>query len=92
MSLVLNIYKKGDTKPSFTGTDVDGVTITSLAARTVVVKGEYQASHTDSEGILEESDKVDVPAFTVNKAKAPAPTGVAAAPTDDGAQVTVTTA
>lgn len=89
MALVLNVYKKGDTKPSFTGNDADGVTITGLAAVTVVAAGDYQLSHTDSDGTMLESDKVDVPGFTVNKAKAPAPTGVSVAPTDDGATITV---
>lgn len=89
--LVLNVYKKGDTTPSFTGTDAKGAAITGLPAGTVVAAGDYQASHTDPDNKLTESAKVDVPGFTVNKAQAPAPTGVTATPTDDGAKTTVAT-
>lgn len=90
MALTLNIYKKGETTPAFTGTDADGVVITGLDAGTAVVAGDYEASHTDPDGKLTESDKVTVPAFTVNKEQAPAPTGVTATATDDGAKITVT--
>lgn len=86
--LQLNIYKKDDlTKTIATGNDTDGVAITGLAGGTVVADGEYKASHTDPAGKLSESDKVDVPGFTVTKSKAPAPNNVSATPTDNGAVV-----
>lgn len=86
--LTLNIYKKGETTPSFTGDDAKGAAITGLAAGTVVAKGDYQASHTDPDGKLTESNKVDVAGFTVKQAQAAAPTNVEATATDDGANVT----
>lgn len=86
--LTLNIYKKGETTPSFTGDDTNGATITGLAAGTVVPKGDYQASHTDPEGKLTESNKVDVVGFTVKEAQAEAPSNVEATATTDGATVT----
>lgn len=85
----LKVYKKGETTSSFTGTDTDGVAITGLPAGTVVATGDYQVGHSDPDGKLLDSDKVDVPGFTVNKAKAPTPTGVTATPTNDGAKITV---
>ncbi|HBF73719.1 MAG TPA: hypothetical protein DDW71_00465 [Lactobacillus sp.] len=84
----LNIYKKGDSKAAFTGDETTGVAITGLAAGTSVAAGDYQASAVDPTGKMAESDKVDVPAFTVNKAKAPAPTNLKVTPTNDGATVT----
>ncbi|MFD1455230.1 hypothetical protein ACFQ44_05965 [Levilactobacillus lanxiensis] len=86
--LTLNVYKKGEETPAFTGDDTNGVQITGLAAGTVVAKGDYQASHTDPTGKLTESDKVDVDGFTVKQAQAAAPSNVEATATDDGANVT----
>lgn len=66
MTLKLNIYKKDNlTTPIATGDGAIGVNITGLAPGTVVATGDYKASYTDTEGKLLESDKVDVPAFTV---------------------------
>lgn len=86
--LKLNIYKKDDlTNPVATGTDADGAVITGLSSGDVVAKGDYKASHTDPDGKLEESDKVDVPGFTVTKSKAAAPAGLTVTPTADGAVI-----
>lgn len=69
MAIKLNLYKKGGTKPLATGDDVTGVSVTGLAAGTVVPEGDYQLSHTDDTGAMVESDRTDVPSFTVNEAK-----------------------
>lgn len=90
MAYVFNLYKKGDSKASFTGDPSDGVAIKGLAAGTAVAAGDYESTFTDDTGKLDESDRVAVPAFTVNKAKAPAPTGLTATPTDDGAVIKAT--
>ncbi len=71
MAYILNIYKGEDEKPSFTGSD-DKTSITGLTAGTVVTDGEYKATHTDDTGKQAESDRVDVPGFTV-QAKVEAP-------------------
>lgn len=49
--------------------------------------GDYKASHVDPDGKLDESDKVDVPGFTVIKSKAVAPTKLTVTPTADGAVI-----
>ncbi|QGZ70133.1 hypothetical protein GQS62_04640 [Pediococcus pentosaceus] len=63
------------------------VAITGLDAGTVVAEGDYQVAWSDG---TNESDKVDVPAFTVNSAetKPEVVSNVTATPTDDGANVT----
>lgn len=66
MAYVLNLYKKGETKATASGDPSDGVAITGLAAGTKVNDGDYQSTFTDDAGKLTESDKVDVPGFTVN--------------------------
>lgn len=63
------------------------VAITGLNAGTVVTEGDYQIAWSDG---TNESEKVDVPAFTVN-ASAVNPevaTNVTTTPTDDGANIT----
>ena len=89
-TLTLNVYKKGDmTKPIASGTDTDAkAVITGVAAGTNVAEGDYVATHADPAGKLAESDPTPVLAFSVPKAKAPAPTNVVATPTDDGATIT----
>lgn len=89
-TLTLNVYKKGamDT-PVASGTDTDAkAIIKGIAAGTDVAAGDYVATHADPAGKLAESDPTDVPAFSVPKAKAPAPTNVVATPTNDGATIT----
>lgn len=88
--LQLNVYAKDkmDTVLA-TGTDTDGKTIiTKVAGGTDVTAGTYVVTHTDPAGKMLESDPTDVPAFSVPKAKAPAPTNVVATPTNDGAVIT----
>lgn len=89
-TLTLNVYKKGDmTKTVATGTDTDAkAIITGIAGGTDVSEGDYVTTHTDPTGKLAESDPTPVPAFSVPKAKAPAPTNVVATPTSDGATIT----
>jgi hypothetical protein len=69
MAYVLNLYKKGDVKATASGDPAKGVAIAGLAAGAVVATGDYQSTFTDDTGKLAESDKVDVPGFTVNPAK-----------------------
>lgn len=63
------------------------VAITGLNAGTVVAEGDYQIAWSDG---TNESDKVNVPAFTVNSAviKPEVAANVTAVPTNDGANVT----
>lgn len=87
-SLTLNVYKKGDLKTAIaSGDNAQGAVITKLVAGTVVVAGDYVATHTDPTGTLAESDPADVPGFTVPKQKAPAPTNLVVTPTADGATI-----
>ncbi|WP_054660783.1 hypothetical protein [Secundilactobacillus kimchicus] len=80
--------KKDDlTKPIATGSDLEGTAITGLSSGDVVADGDYKASHVDPDGKLDESDKVDVPGFTVIKSKAVAPTKLTVTPTADGAVI-----
>lgn len=60
------------------------VTITGLAAGTIVPAGEYQVCFTDG---TKESAKVNVPAFTVATPAPEAAANVTATPTNDGAKV-----
>ena len=90
MAYVFNLYKKGETKAAFSGDPAAGVAIKGLAAGTIVAAGAYESTFADDTGKLAESDRVDVPTFTVNKAKAPAPTGLTATATDDGALIKAT--
>lgn len=69
MTIKLNLYKKGDTKPLAIGDDETGVAVTGLAAGTVVAEGDYEVSHSDDTGALTESERVKVPSFTVNADK-----------------------
>lgn len=69
MAYVLNLYKKGETKPTVSGDPVKGVAITGVPAGTKINDGDYQSTFTDDTGKLAESDKVDVPGVTVNPAK-----------------------
>lgn len=83
----LVIYDKSGTKKFEGKVGETTVAITGLEAGTAVAEGDYQIAWSDG---TNESDKVDVPAFTVNSAetKPEAATNVTASPTDDGAKVT----
>ncbi|MCM6810528.1 hypothetical protein NE287_07065 [Pediococcus pentosaceus] len=63
------------------------VAITGLDAGTVVAEGDYKIAWSDG---INESDKVNVPTFTVNsvKTKPEVVANVKATPTNDGANVT----
>lgn len=61
------------------------VAITGLNAGTVVEEGDYQIAWSDG---TNESDRVNVPAFTVNVIKPEVAANVTAVPTNDGANVT----
>lgn len=62
----LVIYDKSGTKKFEGKVGETTVAITGLDAGTVVADGDYQIVWSDG---TNESDKVDVPAFTVNSAK-----------------------
>ncbi|ABJ67855.1 hypothetical protein PEPE_0794 [Pediococcus pentosaceus ATCC 25745] len=82
----LVIYK-GATKAFEGEVGEKTVAITGLDAGTIVAEGDYQIAWSDG---TNESEKVDVPAFTVN-ASAVDPevaTNVTTTPTADGANVT----
>lgn len=67
MAKVLNVYK-GEEVVQYTEVGEDGsakATISGLDAGTEYPKGTFQVSFSNEAG---ESDKVDVPAFTTNKA------------------------
>ncbi|MCH4102809.1 MAG: hypothetical protein LKF17_09400 [Pediococcus acidilactici] len=83
----LVIYDKSGTKKFEGKVGETTVAITGLDAGTVVAEGDYQIAWSDG---TNESDRVNVPAFTVNSAetKPEAATNVTASPTDDGAKVT----
>lgn len=82
----LVIYK-GDTKAFEGEVGAKTASITGLDAGTVVAAGDYQVAWSDG---INESDKVDVPGFTVNADTKPeAATNVTATPTDDGATIGV---
>lgn len=83
MAKVLNIYAKGNDTAIATG-DATSVTITGLAAGTVVATGDYQVAYVDGG---QSSDKVDVPGFTVLAAKPDDPANVQSTATTDGAKV-----
>lgn len=68
----LVVYKKDGTKVSEGTVGSGAVSLTGLASGTVVAAGDYQVSFSDG---TNESDKVDVPAFTV-KTTTVAVTGV----------------
>lgn len=80
------VVYKGDTKTFEGEVGVKTVAITGLDAGTVVATGDYQVAWSDG---TNESDRVDVPGFTVNSAetKPEAATNVTATPTDDGATI-----
>lgn len=83
----LVIYDKSGTKKFEGKVGETTVAITGLDAETVVAEGDYQIAWSDG---TNESDRINVPAFTVNSAetKPEAATNVTASPTDDGAKVT----
>ncbi|MDV2912184.1 hypothetical protein R0H03_10115 [Pediococcus acidilactici] len=83
----LVIYDKSGTKKFEGKVGETTVAITGLEAGTAVAEGDYQIAWSDG---TNESNKVDVPGFTVNSAetKPEAATNVTASPTDDGAKVT----
>ncbi|MBS9400004.1 hypothetical protein [Pediococcus acidilactici] len=82
----LVIYDKSGTKKFEGKVGETTVAITGLEAGTAVAEGDYQIAWSDG---TNESDKVDVPAFTVNaETKPEVATNVTASPTDDGAKVT----
>lgn len=83
MAKVLKIYAKGNDIPIATG-DATSVTITGLAAGTVVATGDYQVAYVDGD---QSSDKVDVPGFTVLAAAPTNPTDVQSTATTDGVKV-----
>lgn len=68
MALKLNVYAKGSSTALATGDDTTGVAIKGLTAGAVAKDGDYQVTHTDDTKTLIESDRVDVPGFTVNAA------------------------
>ncbi|MDT6953218.1 hypothetical protein [Companilactobacillus alimentarius] len=80
------IYKKDGTKVVEGEKGSLTTAITGLTGGTVVADGDYQMTFKDSVTGLE-SDKVDIPGFTVESAPEQ-PTDVKTAPTDDGAKVT----
>ncbi|WCG36317.1 hypothetical protein [Companilactobacillus farciminis] len=80
------IYKKDGTKVVEGEKGSLTTAITGLAGGTVVATGDYQIAFKDSVTGLE-SDKVDIPGFTVESAPEQ-PADVKTAPTDDGAKVT----
>lgn len=81
----LVIYDKSGTKKFEGEVGETTVAITGLDAGTVVADGDYQIAWSDG---TNESDRVNVPAFTVNVIKPEAAANVTAAPTNDGANVT----
>lgn len=84
----LNVYEKGGSKIASGSKGAKSVVITGLAPNTVVNKGDYQVTFSDTTGA--ESDKVDVPAFTVSDVKASAPTIKTATPGQGKIDVTLT--
>lgn len=80
------IYKKDGTKVVEGEKGSLTTAITGLTGGTVVADGDYQMTFKDSVTGLE-SDKVDIPGFTVESVPEQ-PTDVKTAPTDDGAKVT----
>ncbi|GEB75239.1 hypothetical protein EFS12_01820 [Levilactobacillus brevis] len=88
MAQKLAIYKKGETTPLATGDPSEKVSVTGLAAGTVVADGDYQAAVIDDTNAENPSGKVDVPGWTVLKKTEPEPTNVKATATEDGADVT----
>lgn len=81
----LVIYDKSGTKKFEGKVGETTVVITELDVGTVVAEGDYQIAWSDG---TNESDRVNVPAFTVNVIKPEVATNVTASPTDDGAKVT----
>lgn len=80
----LVIYK-GATKAFEGKVGENTVAITGLNAGTIVAEGDYQIAWSDG---TNESDRVNVPAFTVNVIKPEVAANVTATPTNDGANVT----
>lgn len=87
MARELVIYPKDKTTVAFTGDDKN-VAITGLEEGQVVADGDYQVAARDTDGKLAESDKVDVPGFTVPRTTETEPTDVKSTATSDGATVT----
>ncbi|MGK9299645.1 hypothetical protein [Melissococcus plutonius] len=81
----LILYKKDGTKVATGAKGVKTVSITGLAAATTVAAGDYQLTWSDG---TSESDKVDVPGFTVLSNKVTTPENVADQPTAVGADIT----
>lgn len=81
----LVVYKGAD-KVATGVMGTKSVTITGLAAGTIVSAGEYQVCFTDG---TTESAKVDVPAFTVATPTPEAAANATVTPTNDGAKVAV---
>lgn len=79
----LVVYKGAD-KVATGVMGTKSVTITGLAAGTIISAGEYQVCFTDG---TTESAKVDLPAFTVATLTPEAATDVTATPIDNGAKV-----
>lgn len=80
------IYKKDGTKVVEGEKGSLTTAITGLTGGTVVATGDYQIAFKDSVTGLE-SDKVDIPGFTVEKVPEQ-PADVKTTATDDGANVT----
>lgn len=80
----LVIYDKSGTKKFEGKVGETTVTITGLDAGTVVADGDYQIVWSDG---TNESNKVDVPGFTVLPSVPGEPTEVTVDPTSDGANV-----
>ncbi|APX72085.1 hypothetical protein M5C72_02770 [Companilactobacillus allii] len=84
---ILNIYDKTG---KIVATGIKGATtaaITELSAGTVVNAGDYKVSFTDATSKIE-SEKIDVPVFTVLLAT-DAPSEVKTTATKDGATISV---
>lgn len=80
------IYKKDGTKVVEGEKGSLTTVITGLSGGTVVADGDYQIAFKDSVTGLE-SDKVDIPGFTVGEAPEQ-PADVKTTPTNEGANVT----
>ncbi|TLQ05481.1 hypothetical protein FEZ51_02145 [Pediococcus stilesii] len=80
----LIIYAKDGSKVVEGKAGETSVAITGLKAGTVVAAGDYQAAWSDG---TKESEKVDVPAFTVLTPAPDKPVDLKTEPTVDGAKI-----
>lgn len=82
---VLTLYTKAGVKIVAGAVGVVSVVLTKITAGTVIEAGDYQVAWSEAG---KESDKVDVPAFTVPVPTPSVPTAVKSVATADGANIT----